>query len=430
MKVQRQSLDVSPSKPAVSGESHTDFGAVLNAHSRAQRGPVSEQRQRNNPHSFERTPSSSSAPDSRPSDNTTSATERSTTDGFSENTNSTTENNTEVATYYGYGAVNYVYQVDTALDLTEGLFDNLAIVDIDALAELGADETPGVTAEALIAETLDISEADAAALLDQLGTSAQDQPTQLAEPAYQRQVVQAYYQVAEPAQLLSIEAAPETLAKLGEAVATNYIVAGPETQVVTESTAPDMALVTDDDEAPELLEDREADPNLAGQTTTSNTSVPQVATQAPQVPVSNFEQALDQSILNQVKGQLKLTELGAGSTEIRIALTPESLGEVQARIITQNGVITAQFMAESERVREIIETNMAQLREELEEQGIQVGELSVSVQQDNTDPQQAFEQGQQKNATRINDIINNIAAEFDNPNETILEDGTTLSVRI
>lgn len=66
-------------------------------------------------------------------------------------------------------------------------------------------------------------------------------------------------------------------------------------------------------------------------------------------------------------------------SEVKMLLKPEQLGEVSLKIATQNGVVTAQFIAESQRVKEIIESNFNQLKDMLLEQGIDVGALEVSV---------------------------------------------------
>ncbi len=66
-------------------------------------------------------------------------------------------------------------------------------------------------------------------------------------------------------------------------------------------------------------------------------------------------------------------------TEIKITLKPEHLGDVSLKLATQNGIVTAQFLAENERVKEIIESNFNQLKDTLQKQGIEVSGLSVSV---------------------------------------------------
>ncbi len=94
-------------------------------------------------------------------------------------------------------------------------------------------------------------------------------------------------------------------------------------------------------------------------------------------------------------------------SEVKILLRPEQLGEVSLKIATQNGIVTAQFIAESQKVKEIIEDNFNQLRDMLAEQGVNVGELEVNVSSNNKEQNQynSFEQEQQQNNKRIESII-------------------------
>jgi len=60
------------------------------------------------------------------------------------------------------------------------------------------------------------------------------------------------------------------------------------------------------------------------------------------------------------------------------------------------------FVAENQRVREIIESNFNQLRDSLEEQGIQVSQLSVSVSdQDAEERMNQFLKAQQESMERM-----------------------------
>ncbi len=91
-------------------------------------------------------------------------------------------------------------------------------------------------------------------------------------------------------------------------------------------------------------------------------------------------------ILNQIHDKIKVDVRGSLS-EIRVNLKPEQLGDVTLKIATQNGIITAQFVAENQRVKEIIESNFNQLKDVLKEQGIEIHNLSVSVGQDKANEQ-------------------------------------------
>lgn len=99
-------------------------------------------------------------------------------------------------------------------------------------------------------------------------------------------------------------------------------------------------------------------------------------------------------------------------SEVRISLRPEALGEISLKIATENGIVTAQFVAENEKVKQIIESNFNQLKQALNEQGIVVSELSVSVSGGDRERQmQEFLQGRSKSQARINSIINGISEE-------------------
>ena len=89
-------------------------------------------------------------------------------------------------------------------------------------------------------------------------------------------------------------------------------------------------------------------------------------------------------IIRQVKDGIQAETLGSGVSEMKLTLKPESLGEVSLRILSDNGIISARFMAENQRVKEIVESNFTALRDSLSEQGVNVSQLSVSVGQRDT----------------------------------------------
>lgn len=68
-----------------------------------------------------------------------------------------------------------------------------------------------------------------------------------------------------------------------------------------------------------------------------------------------------------------------GLSELQIQLKPEFLGRLNLHLAVENGLITARFMAESLQVKQIIESNLSQLKQSLGEQGLQVDRLEVSV---------------------------------------------------
>ncbi len=123
-------------------------------------------------------------------------------------------------------------------------------------------------------------------------------------------------------------------------------------------------------------------------------------------------------ILNQIHDKIKV-EVRGSLSEIRVNLKPEQLGDVTLKIATQNGIITAQFVAENQRVKEIIESNFNQLKDVLKEQGIEINNLSVSVGQD-----KANQQGNEfKRNAQVFDRRNSLksAQAVDIPEEAVAE---------
>ena len=65
--------------------------------------------------------------------------------------------------------------------------------------------------------------------------------------------------------------------------------------------------------------------------------------------------------------------------KMELQLHPASLGTVNVQIAAKDGVITAQFTTQNETVRAVIESQMIQLKEQFEEQGIKVDAVEVTV---------------------------------------------------
>ncbi len=77
--------------------------------------------------------------------------------------------------------------------------------------------------------------------------------------------------------------------------------------------------------------------------------------------------------------------LNHGNGEMEVNLKPDHLGKLHLKVSVENQLVTAKFVAESQQVKEIIETNLNQLRRNLQDNGIQVDQLMVSVGQHNND---------------------------------------------
>jgi len=95
-----------------------------------------------------------------------------------------------------------------------------------------------------------------------------------------------------------------------------------------------------------------------------------------------------QEIINQIVEKAKLVSTKEASS-ISIALRPDNLGKVEFELIFRDGTVTAKFVAESNQVKEMLETNMDMLKNSLQNAGVQVGGIEVSVGQDGSGSQTA-----------------------------------------
>jgi flagellar hook-length control protein FliK len=111
-----------------------------------------------------------------------------------------------------------------------------------------------------------------------------------------------------------------------------------------------------------------------------------------------------QDIVRQLADNMRFDLRGANVSEIKLTLRPENLGEVTMKVAAENGIITASFVAENARVKEAIEANLQQLRQALEEKGIEVSQLSVSVDTGTDERMRQFLAEQARSALRLREI--------------------------
>ncbi|MDE7207213.1 MAG: flagellar hook-length control protein FliK, partial [Lachnospiraceae bacterium] len=84
------------------------------------------------------------------------------------------------------------------------------------------------------------------------------------------------------------------------------------------------------------------------------------------------------SILKQLADFVKIVR-NENLTEMELQLHPASLGTVNVSLVTKGGAVTAEFTTQNEAVRAAIESQVSQLITNLEEQGIKVEAVEVSV---------------------------------------------------
>jgi len=83
-------------------------------------------------------------------------------------------------------------------------------------------------------------------------------------------------------------------------------------------------------------------------------------------------------IANQIIERIKVS-IQPDQTSMELQLNPENLGKVNLSIQSKNGVLTAQFVVQNELSKEAIENQLHTLRETLNNQGIKVEAIEVTV---------------------------------------------------
>lgn len=92
-------------------------------------------------------------------------------------------------------------------------------------------------------------------------------------------------------------------------------------------------------------------------------------------PYMTFEaREIMQQILDYIKVSVK-----PDMTSLQMQLHPEDLGTLQIEVTNKNGMLTAQFTTQDDSVKAVIESQLIQLKENLNEQGLKVQAVEVTV---------------------------------------------------
>lgn len=116
-----------------------------------------------------------------------------------------------------------------------------------------------------------------------------------------------------------------------------------------------------------------------------------------------------QDIMNQIMEYMKV-HIKADMTQMEIQLHPASLGTININITAKDGVITAQFLTQNEMVKAAVESQLVQLKNSFEEQGIKIDAVEVAVGTHQFERnlngegngQQEFQEEKKKGVRRIN----------------------------
>ncbi len=102
-----------------------------------------------------------------------------------------------------------------------------------------------------------------------------------------------------------------------------------------------------------------------------------------------------QNIMRQIMDYMKVN-LKADLSTMEMQLHPASLGTVQVQIASRGGAVTASFITQNEAVKAALESQMIQLQEQFEAQGVKVEAIEVTVQTHQFE--QNLEQGRRGNS--------------------------------
>ena len=109
----------------------------------------------------------------------------------------------------------------------------------------------------------------------------------------------------------------------------------------------------------------------------TNVNMTQV-TDMSQTQFSSYMSADTMQIMEQIVQQMRVT-ISPETTSMEMQLNPENLGKVYVNISSEEGVVNAQFHATNEVVKEALEAQIATLRENLNQAGVKVDAIEVTI---------------------------------------------------
>ena len=118
--------------------------------------------------------------------------------------------------------------------------------------------------------------------------------------------------------------------------------------------------------------------NSAGQTMMQMPEMPEQVNEIPEAAYLEYRSMQTEEIMNQIMEYMKIN-LKAETQTMELQLHPASLGTVNVQIMAKEGGLTAHFTTQNETVRAVIETQLIQLKNQFEEQGIKVDAVEVTV---------------------------------------------------
>ena len=118
-------------------------------------------------------------------------------------------------------------------------------------------------------------------------------------------------------------------------------------------------------------------------------------------------------------------QFGSDTTSLEMQLHPASLGTLHIQLESKGGMVTANFITQNEAVKAALESQIVQLQESFEAQGVRIEAIEVTVQ--THEFERNLEQGrgreqqepQKKNRSRRINLIDPLATEGLDEEETL-----------
>lgn len=149
-------------------------------------------------------------------------------------------------------------------------------------------------------------------------------------------------------------------------------------------------IVTEDESAYQTEKiDSSESKNNAGNNNSSNDLSQGIMTKITEALESSSTDANDPvKIIKQIIDEIKLT-VKQDTTKLEMQIYPEQLGKISLQVMSKDGIVTAQIAAQTLAVKEAIEGQLFILKQNMEEQGIKVDSIEVTL------ASQGFEQNNQ-----------------------------------
>lgn len=257
-----------------------------------------------------------------------------------------------------------------------------------------------------ICELLDITEEELEGMLEQLGMTMAD----LMQPQNISMLIMQHFDTTDPSVFLTDETAAKAYTDILEQVEAFKQIAGKETGLTPEELTKALEQLKQKPEELPVPESKSEEPipvtvikpeaeetvkkdsqsfTSQEETSSNHQDTPTPGEQFLQnltntfvkeaVPGQEQEQVISiREIAQQIIEQVKIV-IQPAQTSMEMQLNPEHLGKVNLNITSKDGVMTAQFLTQTQVAKEAIESQIQTLRETLEQQGIKVEAIEVAV---------------------------------------------------